>query len=323
MPSPDLSVLIVTHNTRELLDGCLRSLRRSLPSSSEIIVVDNASADDTVEHIRREFPEVHLEISDVNSGFGAANNTGIRKATGAFILLLNPDTVVPRVSIEKLIEFMRGHPRAAAVGAQLVFPDGRIQPSRFNFPTLPREFANMFPEIKYLRGMLTRSVACSCRAIRVDSVSAAAMLVRAEAINRIAGFDDGFFLYHEERDLCRRIANQGGEIWLLPDSYVVHFDAQSTGYRRSRMAGSPVLEYRLLSMDRLWQKHKSATMYQLWRVQTRGLLAFRCFLLILCLPFLGRKSLHRIKHLWRTRKLLKGKSILGRDLEGGWATKKA
>jgi GT2 family glycosyltransferase len=323
MPAPNLTVIIVTHNTRELLDGCLRSLRRSLPSDCEVIVVDNASADDTVEHVRREFPEVHLEISVVNSGFGAANNSGMGKASGEFILLLNPDTIVPRGSVEKLITFLRGHPQATAVGAQLIFPDGRAQPSAFKFPSLFREFINMFPEIKYLREVLTHSARRARRAMKVDSVSAAAMLVRAEATQRIAGFDENFFLYHEERDLCRRMMNNGGETWLLPDSYVVHFDAQSTRYRRSRVPDSPVLEYRLLGMDRLWQKHKSATLHQLWRLQTRGLLAFRCFLLILSLLFLGKKGLHRIKHLWRSQNLLKGTAILGRDLEGGWASKKA
>ena len=335
MPAPSLSVLIVTYNTRELLDGCLRSLRRSLPPDSEIIVIDNASTDDTVEHVRREFPEIILATCDENLGFAAGMNRGITLVQGKFLFFLNPDTLLPRGTVESLIKTLAEHPRAAIAGAQMTYADGQPQPSSFKFPTLIREFWNLLPEIKYflrldLLGARFRrnerdphNATGNPRRLKVESISGAAFLARVEVMRDAGGFDDGFFLYHDERDLCRRLWKTGREVWLDTGAQVIHFDAQFTRYRRSRMPDSPVLEYRLLSMDRLWQKHKSATMHQLWRSQTRGLLTFRCFFLVLSLPFLGKKSFQRISHLWRARKLLKGKSILGRDLEGGWATKRA
>lgn len=284
MSVPELSVIIVSFNTRELLCDCLRSLRRVASEAViECIVVDNASGDGSADAVAARFPDVTLIRSTKNRGFAAAMNTGLKSARAACVMALNSDAVVVPGALAKLRDFLNEHPQAAVAGAGLTNPDGTAQPSTFRFPGLCREFWNFLPELKSLlkprrlhygaRGYTVRKQARMAH--RVDSVSGAAFMARAELIRQAGGFDEAFFLYHEEMDLFHRIRKLGGEIWTVPDAQIIHFDAMSSGFKPQALPTGQLLNWRILGMDYLWFKHKSKTQHYLWRLQARLLLGLR------------------------------------------------
>ncbi|MFZ5433783.1 MAG: glycosyltransferase family 2 protein [Calditrichota bacterium] len=266
----------------------------------EIMVVDNASTDGSVELIENEFPEVILIKSARNLGFAAALNRGFERALGEFYFILNPDTLVPPNSVRKLLSFLDNNSSVGIVGAQLTYLDGNPQDSTFRFPSLPREFLNYLPEIKAIlqprrwAGNVCKFITNKdivenrCEPFVVDCVSGAALLVRRDVVKQLNGFDDGFFVYHEERDFCRRAWTAGWEVWSIPTAQVIHLEAQGTGYQRHRLPNFPVLQWRIAGMDRLWWKHGSPIRHNLWRMQTRGLLRLRRLPLLLVLPFCGK-----------------------------------
>jgi N-acetylglucosaminyl-diphospho-decaprenol L-rhamnosyltransferase len=311
MPAPEISVIIVSFNTCDLLAGCLRSLRRVADEAClEVIVVDNASSDGSAEMVETEFPEAKVVRSGRNAGFATAMNLGIAASAGEFLFALNPDTLVPRETVRKLLTFIKNKPRAAVIGASLTHPDGRPQASTFGEPTLFREFWNFLPEIKsiFKPGRLGQAKPQG-EPFQVEGVSGAAFLMRRDALRQVGGFDGEFVLYHEELDLFMRMRDAGWEIWTLPAAQVIHFDAQSSGYRADRLPSSPVLQWRIGGMDRLWKKHKSPIQHRLWRAQARGLLRLRMALVAVILPFRGQKGMHR-------HRLSELKELVG-SLEGG------
>jgi GT2 family glycosyltransferase len=318
MPIPDLSVIIVSYNTRDQLRDCLLSLRRAAGEARfEVIVVDNASKDGSAEMVRADFPEVQRCASSQNEGFAAAMNRGIPLSQAEYFLALNPDTFMTRATIPKLLNFMKEHPKAGIAGARLTFPDGTDQPSTFCFPSLFKEFWNALPELKSVLKLRKISEILSWNRtkgdgrteIQVECVSGAALIARKSVVESVGGFDSNFFLYHEERDLCERIRQAGWEIWFVPGTQVIHFDAQASGYRQSRLPEWPVLEWRTLGMSRLWEKHKSQSAHRLWSLQTRFLFSLRAVLLSLTQVFRGAKGRERgrrrIEELRRVIGLLK------------------
>jgi hypothetical protein len=291
--NPTLTVIIVSYNTRDLLAGCLNSLRRVEDEADfEVIVVDNASADGSPAMVRENFPEVRLIEAGRNTGFAAANNLGLAQAKGKFLFFLNPDTIVPRGTLVQMLaplspgpfphDVGKGEQRVAVVGASLMNPDGTWHASTFEFPNLWREFWNFLPEMK--SGVLWTATKLSKlvpfrkerppKTRRVECVSGAAMMVRTDVMRDIGGFDEGFFLYHEERDLCCRLAAKGWEIWTMPGAPIIHYDAQASGYKTNRFPCSPILDYRVLGMDRLYQKHRPQR-HRAWRMLARRMLRFR------------------------------------------------
>ncbi len=289
MTPPEVSILIVSYNTRELLRGCLRSLRRVADEArAEIIVVDNASLDGSAEAVAAEFGEVQVIRSGVNVGFASAMNRGINVATGKYLFMLNPDTIVVPGAIRVLVQSLERHPRVAMAGAGLTFADGSTQASTFGFPTLFKEFLNFVPELKailrprqtadFINRLIRRNVhkLGQIRApFPAKVVSGAAFLARTDVIRQVGGFDGKFFLYHEELDLCRRLQDARWEVWSVPAAQVIHFDAQATGYRACRLPHSPILEWRIGGMDRYWAKHAGPAAQRRWRCLARGLLRLR------------------------------------------------
>jgi GT2 family glycosyltransferase len=231
----DLSVVIVNWNTRDLLRACLTSLRTALAGSAlswEIVAVDNASADGSAEMVRAEFPEVRLLANETNRNYAGGNNQGIEAATGEFLLLLNPDTEVPRASPEALVQLLREHPEAGAVSPALVFPDGRLQSSVRGFPT-PRALvgemtglARLFPGTDWA-SYRTEGLPDD-QPSSVDQPMASAFLVRREALDRIGAFDEQFPLFFNDVDLCFRLKLAGWSILYDPRVRVVHVGGAST-----------------------------------------------------------------------------------------------
>jgi N-acetylglucosaminyl-diphospho-decaprenol L-rhamnosyltransferase len=231
--SLDLSVVIVNWNVRDLLRRCVESVRSAQRSIGvEIIVVDNASTDGSVEMLRSGFPETVLITNPVNRGFPAANNQGIAAAQGRYVLLLNPDTEVLAGSLETLVEHMDTHHDVGLVGPQLLYADGQVQSSRRRYPTL----ATLFFESTWLESLAPRSLLRRFYVLDqpdaavsdVDWVTGAAMLARREVIQQVGGMDERFFMYSEELDWCRRIKAAGWRVVYHPGAQVIHHVGKSS-----------------------------------------------------------------------------------------------
>jgi N-acetylglucosaminyl-diphospho-decaprenol L-rhamnosyltransferase len=228
----DLSVVIVSWNVRDLLRQCLGTLADSHPLSLEVIVVDNASADDSVDMLRAEFPTVRLIANSDNRGFPAANNQGIAVAQGRYVLLLNSDTEVVGGALATMIAFADAQPDVGVVGPQLLNPDGSVQSSRRRLPT----WATAFFESTWLqpyapRRLLERYYVLDQpdhAILDVDWVKGAALMARREAIEQVGLLDEGFFMYSEELDWCRRFREAGWRVVYLPTAQITHHEGKSS-----------------------------------------------------------------------------------------------
>lgn len=235
--APELSIVILNWNVGGLLAACLRSL--PLASSewwghSEVIVVDNASADGSAQMVERDFPGVRLIVMPRNIGFAAGNNRGIQAARGRYILLLNPDTVAQPGSICALADYMQEHSETGVAGPRLLNPDGTLQPSRRRFPTLATAFVESTPLQRWLGDtgpirrfyMLDRPEG---ETQQVDWLSGAALLCRRGALTQVGLLDPGYFMFSEEVDLCKRMKDAGWGVVYLPDAEITHYGGGSTG----------------------------------------------------------------------------------------------
>lgn len=227
-----LSVIIVNWNVRDLLRECLRSIeagKGDLPL--EIIVVDSASSDDSVAMVRSEFPSVRLFACTENVGFPRGNNIGLREATGEYLLLLNPDTVVLGDALAVLAGFLQANSDVGAVGPRLLNSDGSVQSSRRRFPT----FATGFFESTWLEGLapgvLRRYYALDLpddATSDVDWLTGACIMVPRSAYEEVGGMDEGYFMYSEELDWCRRIKETGRRVVYYPAARVIHHVGKSS-----------------------------------------------------------------------------------------------
>jgi N-acetylglucosaminyl-diphospho-decaprenol L-rhamnosyltransferase len=256
----DLSVVIVSYNTRELLRGCLDSMLADLDSrvKHEVIVVDNASADGSAAMIRDSFPQVRLLANSQNRGFAAGNNQAIQQSSGQYVTLLNPDTLVRKGALESLMAVLEERRDAGLVGPKLLFPDGRFQHSAFTFPTLAMIFLDFFP-LHYrlldsrINGRYPRSLYERAEPFPIDHPLGAALMIRRAVIEEVGLLDEGFFMYCEEIDWCLRIKEAGWRILCVPRAEIVHHVGQSTRQFRDEMY---VELHR--SRYRLYQKHYGA-----------------------------------------------------------------
>ena len=233
MKPSSLSVLIVTYNSQRHIGTLLQTLRAELAGlDAEVVVVDNASRDGTADLVEREHPGVRLLRSTVNLGFAAGNNLAARHARGELLLLLNPDAVPAPGTIARGLALMAAHPEVGLAGARLLDPAGAVQPSARMFPTLLQEFfvlsglAARFPRSR-LFGALDRRWADPDEPAAVDWVPGAFALVPRELFERLGGFDERFFLYYEEVDLCRRILKAGRRVMYWPELRVHHIGGAS------------------------------------------------------------------------------------------------
>ncbi len=235
----DLSIIIVSWNVRDLLRRCLQSIADHRPPTSdlrpptsEIIVVDNASGDGSVEMVRSEYPHVQLIANPTNRGFTGGNNDGLACARGRYILLLNPDTEVVGDALATMVAYADAHPQVGALGPQLLNPDGSVQSSRRRFPTLLTAlFESTWLQSLAPRGILRHYYALDLpddRPAEVDWVTGAALLVRREAMEQVGKLDAGFFMYSEELDWCKRIKDAGWKIVYLPSAQVIHHVGKSS-----------------------------------------------------------------------------------------------
>jgi len=195
-------------------------------------VVDAASSDGSAEIVRAEFPQVKLIASDENLGYTRGNNVGLRAATGRYILILNPDTEVVGDALAQMVAHMDAHPKVGVLGPQLRYANGTIQSTCRRFPTL----ATGFLESTWLQPLAPRSMLDRYYArdlledaiSEVDWVVGAAMLVRREAYEQVGGLDEGYFMYSEELDWCRRMKAAGWKVVYFPLARIIHHEAKSS-----------------------------------------------------------------------------------------------
>ncbi len=251
----DTTVIIVSWNTRELLEDCLTSLMASdCASELKIVVVDNASSDGSASMISERFPYVQLLINEDNVGFAAATNRGLAGATSAHVLLLNSDTFVAPGAINILAGVLGANPELGAVGACLVNPDGSHQVSCSRAPTAWREAAHVLHLERFFSGLhYPSSWWESDEPIMVDVVQGACILARREVIEDVGGLDEGFFMYSEETEWCERVRAAGWSLAWVPDAHVVHHGGGST-----RLASSAMFARLYASKVRFLRRNRGA-----------------------------------------------------------------
>jgi GT2 family glycosyltransferase len=257
----DASVILVSFNTRELLRESLMTVRKSDGVTFETIVVDNASSDGSADMVAAEFPEVRLIRSDINLGFAAANNRAFEIALGRYIVLLNSDAFLRPGALRLSVEHMDANPLVGLAGGRLVGRDGSWQPSARMFPSTLNNLLAMsglaarYPKSRLL-GRMDRTWANPLEPCPVDWVPGAYSIIRRSVLDRIGFFDERFYLYYEEVDLCRRVKAANSEVWYWPDIVVEHLGGQSA----KTMENSRIL--------------KAASQTELWRMRA-GFLYFR------------------------------------------------
>lgn len=229
MTSSSIAVAIVNHNTRDALRDCLETVVAQTPAQT--IVVDSASSDGSPEMVRQEFPVVELRVSR-NRGYGAAANVALARARSDYVLLLNADTRVTPGALTALVEYLDQHPSAAFVGPRVVDAHGTGQKTAHRFPTPSQVF---FRESGLHKLRIARRPASDAAPHRVDWVLGAALAIRRRAFESVGGFDESYFMYNEETDLCLRARRAGWEVHFAPVATVVHVGGASTAQQRRAM----------------------------------------------------------------------------------------
>ncbi|RRR67953.1 MAG: glycosyltransferase family 2 protein [Candidatus Viridilinea halotolerans] len=266
----NVAVIIVSYNTCALLRDCLASLQAcTLPL--QVLVVDNGSHDGSVAMVRHTFPHVHLLEPGANVGFAQANNLGLAwfaqqpAALPAYVLLLNPDTIVHHGALEALVAFLAQHPRVGLVGPRLLNPDGTHQAAAFRFPTLLMTLLDLFPPGEVLPGRLYGSwwhgrypQERGTAPFAIDHPLGACMLVRRAVLEEVGPLNADYFMYSEEVEWCWRIRQAGWAIWQVPDARVTHIGGAATSQLRHSMFSA------------LWQSRArfAAQRGPAWRIAT-------------------------------------------------------
>lgn len=264
-----VSIVIVNYNVCDLLLNAVASVYVALDGmEGEIIVVDNASTDGAVEMLNRIYPDVITIQLDQNLGFGAANNIGIERSRGEYILLLNPDTVVQEDTLATMVEFMEEHPDATFAGCKIILPNGSYDPvSKRGFPSPWSSFckvfglSKLFPKSKLFGGYNLTYIDPESTA-KIDALAGCFMFCRADLLKKLGGFDTDFFMYGEDLDLCYRAKKMGGEIYYYPGTSIMHFRGEST--RRSSIDALAVFYE---AMEIFARKHFRSNLPLLWLVR--------------------------------------------------------
>jgi GT2 family glycosyltransferase len=275
------AVCIINYNTCDLLRECLFSIMTQ--TADHIVVVDNASTDESVQMVKTEFPAISLLALEQNVGYGAASNRGIARCQTEHIVLLNADTVMKPGALRALSDYLQSHPRAAIVGPRILNQDGTLQRSSFYFPTpLPilLYVSGLYPWISGILLLKNRILQQGSNesAVAVPWILGAALAFRQEQIREIGGFDERFFMYFEEVDLCYRLSSRGQQIHLVPEAEIIHVGGASTSQTRS----ASYIQF-FASLARFYHKHYSRVMLteMVFSVKTVAFLklAFDFFLL--------------------------------------------
>lgn len=251
-----VTIVIVSYNTREILQNCLEALYRGSDGiGMEVFVVDNDSRDNSAQMVRETFPQVRLIANKANLGFAAANNQAFMLAKGHYIILLNPDAYVGPSSIPNAVKFMDQNPRCGLCGGKIISPEGKLEPSARRFPTPLFKLLTLsglsarFPKSRIFNRHEFGEFAHN-RPLEVDWVPGTFTIIRKEMLEKIGEFDERFFIYYEETDLCLRAKKAGWSIFFIPDAEVMHIGGACSKTRKDKTfdsAASQVLSFRMRS----------------------------------------------------------------------------
>ncbi len=264
-----LSIVIVNYNVRDLLMNAVASLYDAMEGiEGEIIVVDNASTDGAIEALNEAFPDVITYGLDTNLGFGGANNIGIERAQGEYILLLNPDTIVHEDTLRTMLAFMKEHPDVMASGCKIMGQDGSFDlASKRGFPSPWSSFcrvfglSKLFPKSKLFGGYNLTYLDPDTTA-EIEALTGCFMFFRGADLKKLEGFDTDFFMYGEDLDLCYRARKAGGKIYYYPKTSIIHLRGEST--RRSSI---DVLARFYEAMEIFARKHFRSNILMLWMIR--------------------------------------------------------
>jgi GT2 family glycosyltransferase len=250
-----VGVVVVNYNTRDHLRACLLTVRAEAPN--EVVVVDNASSDGSADMVRAEFPEAVLHANTTNPGYGAGANLGIGTCQSRYALLLNSDTRLPRGALTVLTSYLDRHQQVGIVGPRLLNPDGSLQPSCYPFLTplnvlvLNTVLSDVVRHVPILRERF-HPAWLKDAARPVAWVKGAALAIRREAFDAVGGFDETYFMYSEELDLCYRLRAAGWETHFVPTTSVTHVEGASTMQFRPQMFSAF-----FASIKHFYQRHYS------------------------------------------------------------------
>ncbi len=276
----DISIIIVNYNVKEFLLNLIDSIKKASEGlTTEIIIVDNASVDGSVELIRENYPDVILIENEKNLGFGKANNIGLERATGKYLLMINPDTIVREDTFRKMISFFEKHPDAGMAGCKVLNPNGTLQLAcRRSFPgpwtslTKVTGLSTLFPNSK-LFAKYNLTYLDENKTYEVDAISGSFMMMKRETYEKVGGFDPQFFMYGEDLDLCYRVQQAGYKVYYVHETEIIHYKGEST--KRSSIDETKVFYD---AMHLFVKKHLSSSFIVEWILRTaifvRRLFAF-------------------------------------------------
>jgi len=259
----DVSVILVSYNTKDLTRTCLNSIYKYTKGIEfEVFVVDNNSQDGSADMIEQEFPKVHLIKNPDNKGFGAANNIAIKQSNAKYVFCLNTDTLLLDNSVKKFYDFMEQNQNVGACGGQLLNADGNLAISCGKFPNLAdlifRTFKlnNILPNL-YNNRISTFTLRSFNNISPVDYITGADLFIRKSILDKVGIFDEEFFMYYEDTDLCKRIKNSGNKLVIIPDIKIVHHESKSTSdnIKKIKMSKKSEILY--------FKKHSGKILYNL------------------------------------------------------------
>ena len=264
LEKPLVSFVIVNWNATPFLKDCLKAIRENVSLPFEVIVVDNASTDTTEKELFAlitPFQNAKLIVNGANLGYAKANNQGIAESSAPFVMLLNPDVLIHRGCVERLVDFLRRNEHVAAVAPRLLYPDGKTQPTCRSFPT---PLALLYSSLGFDKLMPRSKVFGRYRMtwwkhnepMEVEQPMASALLMRREALSKLGGFDEDFPIFFNDVDLCYRAHKCGMRFYFLPDATATHYHGASTRHLRGRL----VVESHI-SLLRFYSKHYRTSMH--------------------------------------------------------------
>lgn len=236
-----ISVIIVSYNSQDFIEECLASVLRYIPRMGEIIVIDNGSEDKTLEILEKFGLMIKLIKSDKNLGFSKANNLVSKEASGEYLFFLNPDTEINRPIFNELINYYDKTPDCGLVGSKLVMEDNQTQPSVRKLPTVYGAFKEY---VLGMKGEYSEYVPDGNEPIEVEMVYGAAMLIRKDLFEKLNGFDEKYFLYYEDADLCKRVRESGKKNYYYPKVSIKHLvGATKSSQNRSKLNYESSVKY--------------------------------------------------------------------------------
>lgn len=288
----ELSIIIVNYNVKRFLEQALLSIQKAIQGiETEIFVVDNASQDGSVAMLRQKFPTIKLILNTKNVGFAAANNFAIKQSQGKYIVFINPDTIVQEDTFRTLISFFENHPNAGMVGCKILNPDGTLQLAcRRSFPTawvaLTRltGLSHLFPKSR-LFGRYNLTYRNPDEIYPVEAISGSFMMTRNIALQQVGLFDETWFMYGEDLDLCYRFGKAGWKIYYVPTTKIIHFKGES-----SKQSEFDIIRLFYQAMRLFVAKYYKSYLFQLLLevgiILRAGLHYLKHFLSLLTIPFI-------------------------------------